>query len=79
LVARHGIADPGGYVELPELDPSWRPPAPISPAELLAVWRETAVLLARERAGAEWQARLAVRLARAASRCVAWRTHAAQA
>ena len=63
LVARHGIADPGGFVELPDPAAPWTPPAPITPREIAAVWRE---LLAAARAGrdplrAAW---LAARLAR---------------
>ena len=34
LVARYGIADPGGFVELPPPDPAWTPPAPISNREI---------------------------------------------
>ena len=41
LVARYGIADPGAFVELPPPDPAWTPPAPISNAEIAAVFRET--------------------------------------
>ena len=41
LVARHRIPDPGAFVELPDPDPAWTPPAPIRPAELAAVFRET--------------------------------------
>ena len=41
LVARHRIPDPGAFVELPEPDPGWTPPAPIRPGELAAVFRET--------------------------------------
>jgi hypothetical protein len=63
LVARHGIAEPGGFVELPDPDALWNPPAPISRREVAAVWRET---LAAARAGrdplrAAW---LAARLSR---------------
>jgi len=64
LVARHGIADPGGFVELPDPDAPWSPPAPITPREVAAVWRES--LAAAARAGrdplrAAW---LAARLSR---------------
>ena len=48
LVARHGIADPGGFVDLPDPDAPWAPPAPITPREVAAVWRES---LATARAG----------------------------
>ena len=48
LVARHGIADPGGFVELPDPAAPWTPPAPITPREIAAVWRES---LAAARAG----------------------------
>jgi hypothetical protein len=63
LVARHGIADPGGFVELPDPDAPWTPPAPITPREIAAVWRES---IAAARAGrdplrAAW---LAARLSR---------------
>ena len=63
LVARHGIADPGGFVELPDPEAPWSPPAPITAREVAAVWRES---LAAARAGrdplrAAW---LAARLAR---------------
>ena len=37
LVARHGIRDAGDFVELPEPDAAWAPPAPITWAEFLAV------------------------------------------
>jgi hypothetical protein len=40
VAARYGIADPGAFVELPGPEP-WTPPAPISRAELAAVFRET--------------------------------------
>jgi hypothetical protein len=39
VVARHGIADPGGFVELPYPGEPWSPPAPITPAERGAVYR----------------------------------------
>jgi hypothetical protein len=63
LVARHGIADPGGFVALPDPDAPWNPPAPIALREVAAVWRES---LAAARAGrdplrAAW---LAARLSR---------------
>ena len=45
LVARHRIADPGGFVELPGIDPAWTPPAPISSTELAAVFREVVAAL----------------------------------
>jgi hypothetical protein len=41
LVARHGIADPGGFVALPDPDTPWSPPAPITGGEVAAVWRES--------------------------------------
>ena len=40
LVARHGIPDAGSFIELPDPDAAWRPPAPISRAEFLAVSAE---------------------------------------
>jgi len=49
LCARHRIADPGAFVELPPLDPAWTPPAPISPAELAAVFREAVAAAWAER------------------------------
>jgi hypothetical protein len=63
LVARHGIEDAGGFVELPDPDARWSPPAPITGREITAVWRES---LAAVRAGhdplrAAW---LAARLSR---------------
>jgi hypothetical protein len=33
LVARHAIADPGGFLEAPDPDAPWAPPAPITGAE----------------------------------------------
>ena len=63
LVARHGIADPGGFVELPDPAAPWTPPAPITAREIAAVWRES---LAAARAGRDplRTAWLAARLAR---------------
>jgi hypothetical protein len=40
LVTRHRIADPGAFVELPAPDPAWTPPAPVTAAELAAIFRE---------------------------------------
>ena len=40
LVARHGIADPGGFLDLPDPDARWQPPAPITRREIAAVHRE---------------------------------------
>ena len=39
VVERYGIADPGSFVELPDLAEPWRPPAPITAAEARAVYR----------------------------------------
>ena len=39
LVARHGLADPGGFLELPDPDAPWSPPAPITAAERRAAFR----------------------------------------
>jgi hypothetical protein len=39
LVERLGIADPGGFVELPDPEVPWSPPAPITRRELAAVRR----------------------------------------
>ena len=50
LVARHGIADPGAFVALPDLDPSWTPPEPITGREIAAVFREAASAYWREKA-----------------------------
>jgi len=63
LVARHGIADPGGFVELPDPAAPWIPPAPITAREIAAVWRAA---LAAARAGRDplRTAWLAARLAR---------------
>jgi hypothetical protein len=49
LCARHGIENPGGFVELPDPDPSWTPPAPISAAELAAVFRDSVAACWAER------------------------------
>jgi hypothetical protein len=63
LVARHGIADPGGFVELPDPDAPWSPPAPITGREIAAVWRESlaAAAAGRDPLRAAW---LAARLSR---------------
>jgi hypothetical protein len=63
LVARHGIADPGGFVELPDPEAPWTPPAPITAREVAAVWREAlaAARASRDPLRAAW---LAARLAR---------------
>lgn len=50
LVARHGIADPGDFVALPEADAGWHPPAPIRTAEVAAVFRAAAAEAWSERA-----------------------------
>ncbi len=47
LLARHGIAGgdgPGGFLALPDPDAPWTPPAPVTRAEAIGVWR--AVLVA---------------------------------
>ena len=41
LVARHGIADPGGFLALPDPAAPWTPPAPVTGREVAAVWRES--------------------------------------
>jgi hypothetical protein len=63
LVARHGIADPGGFVALPDPEAPWSPPAPITAREIAAVWRETlaAAGAGRDPLRAAW---LAARLSR---------------
>ena len=63
LVARHGIADPGGFVELPDPAAPWTPPAPITRREVAAVWREmlAAAGAGRDPLRAAW---LAARLSR---------------
>ena len=40
LAARHGIADPGPFTELPDAHAPWFAPAPITPEERRAVFRE---------------------------------------
>ncbi len=39
LVARHGIAETGSFLELPDASEAWAPPAPISRGERLALFR----------------------------------------
>ena len=77
LVARHGIADAGSFVDLPDPDPSWTPPAPITGRELAAVWREAvaAARAGRDPLRAAW---LAARLSRRFASMAA-RTHATPA
>jgi hypothetical protein len=63
LVARHGIADPGGFVALPDPAAPWTPPAPVTPREVAAVWRESLAACGEDRdpLRAAW---LAARLSR---------------
>lgn len=46
-VARYRIPDAEDLLRLPGLDPSWRPPAPITPAEMARVHAEALAHLAR--------------------------------
>jgi hypothetical protein len=39
LVARHGLGEVGGFLELPDPDAPWTPPAPIAAAERRAAFR----------------------------------------
>jgi hypothetical protein len=39
LVDRLGLADPGGFLDLPDPDAPWTPPAPITRREVTALWR----------------------------------------
>ena len=39
LVEGRGLADPGSFLDLPDPDAPWAPPAPITAAEVAAVWR----------------------------------------
>lgn len=41
LVARHRIADPGMFTDLPDPEAPWTPPAPATRAEIAAVFRES--------------------------------------
>lgn len=75
LCARHGIADPGAFVELPEPDPAWTPPAPITAGELAAVFR-AAVAAAWAEQGPLAAARLSGLLPRVAARARAARARA---
>jgi hypothetical protein len=63
LVARHGLADPGPFLALPDPDAPWSPPAPIAAREVAAVRRAalTACLRGRNPFAA---ARLAAQVAR---------------
>jgi hypothetical protein len=49
LVARLGLGDPGAFVAAPDPDVPWTPPAPITAAEITAVWRECLVACLRSR------------------------------
>lgn len=64
LVARRGLADPGAFVALPDPDAPWTPPAPISAAEVAAVWRECRAACFRSRRNPFAAARMAARVAR---------------
>ena len=64
LVGRRGIADPGGFVDLPDPDAPWTPPAPITAAEVAAVWRECLAACFRSRRNPFAAARLAAQVAR---------------
>jgi len=63
LVARRGIADARAFVALPDLDAPWTPPAPITAAEVAAVWRECRAACFRSRRNPFAAARMAARVA----------------
>ena len=63
IVARHGLADPGGFLALPEPGEAWAPPAPITAAEVAAVRRACLVAcLRRHRRNPLAAARLAAQV-----------------
>ncbi len=45
LVARHGITETAGFLELPDPDPAWHPPAPVERAEVRRLFREAIAAL----------------------------------
>ena len=63
LVERHGLAEAGSFLDLPDADEPWTPPAPITGREIAAVWREAiaACRAGRDPLRAAW---LAARLSR---------------
>jgi hypothetical protein len=63
LVARLGLADPGPFLELPDPEAPWSPPAPITPRELTAVRRAALAACLRGRNPVA-AARLAVEVGR---------------
>ena len=60
VIARYGIEDARGFGELPDLDADWRPPPPLSPAELIATYAAVLRHCAR-RLGPRYGLRMAAR------------------
>jgi hypothetical protein len=49
VLARHGIVRAEAFLEPPDPDAPWSPPAPITPAELLGAWRSALAACRRDR------------------------------
>jgi hypothetical protein len=64
LVEARGLADPGPFLALPDPDAPWAPPAPITAAEVAAVWRAALVSCLRSRRNPVAAARLAAQVSR---------------
>ena len=64
LVEGRGLADPGSFLALPDPDAPWAPPAPVTAAEVAAVWRAALVSCVRSRRNPVAAARLAVQVSR---------------